>query len=110
MAYRLDLQRHTAATLATPVAFLEALRKVRADGIAFDREEHVLGNHCVAAPVFDFRGRCIGAISVTAPTLRVDTRRLDSFADKVRHAARVTGQRLGGAPHGNTPHVAQEGT
>ncbi len=111
LVHRLDLQRHTPATLATPAALLKALRQIRADGVAFDREEHVPGNHCVAAPVFDFRGRCVGALSVTAPTQRVDTHQLDGFAQKVRDAARATGQRMGGAaPQSNAPTTTRAGT
>ncbi|MEO8855709.1 MAG: IclR family transcriptional regulator C-terminal domain-containing protein, partial [Burkholderiaceae bacterium] len=94
---RLDLHRHTAATLATPAALLKALRQIRSAGIAYDREEHVPAMHCVAAPVFDFRGRCVGGISVTAPTARVDLRQLEQFADWVREAAAAASVRLGGA-------------
>ncbi len=97
LVHRLDLQRHTRTTLCTPGALLKALARVRAEGVAFDMEEHVIGNHCVAAPVFDFRGHCLGSISVTAPAMRVDARKLRGFAVLVREAAAATGRRLGGA-------------
>jgi len=94
---RLDLVRHTPATLVSRRALLKALREIRERGVAFDHEEHATGIHCVAAPVFDFRGRCAGGISITAPTARVDARQLLAFADFVRDAARQATSRLGGA-------------
>lgn len=95
---RLDLQRHTVHTLVTEQALLDALARIRVDGVAYDREEHVLGIHCVAAPVFDFRGRCVGGISVTAPLSRVDAAQLEVCAQWVRAAAVDTTRRLGGDP------------
>jgi DNA-binding IclR family transcriptional regulator len=97
LVHRLALQRHTPTTLATPAALLKALERIRAEGLAFDREEHVAGNHCVAAPVFDFRGRCVGGISITAPTLRVNVSQLEGFAGWVREAAAAASARLGGS-------------
>jgi DNA-binding IclR family transcriptional regulator len=95
---RLDLQRYTEHTLVTQKALLAALARIREDGVAYDREEHVLGMHCVAAPVFDFRGRCVGGISVTAPLSRVDAAQLEVCAQWVRAAAGDTARRLGGEP------------
>jgi DNA-binding IclR family transcriptional regulator len=97
LVHRLDLQRHTPTTLATPAALLKALKRIHAEGVAFDYEEHVVGNHCVAAPVFDFRGRCVGGVSITAPRVRVNSAQLEGFADWVREAAAAVGARLGGA-------------
>ena len=96
LVHRLELQRHTPATLGTPSALLKALKQIRQQGVAYDREEHAAGIHCVAAPVLDFRGRCIGGISITAPTARVDSRQLEHFAPWVRQAATDTAARLGG--------------
>jgi DNA-binding IclR family transcriptional regulator len=93
---RLDLVRHTPATLISRSGLLKALRDIRARGVAFDHEEHATGIHCVAAPVFDFRGRCAGGISITAPTARVDARQLAGFAKLVADAAAKTTAKLGG--------------
>ncbi len=109
LVHRLDLQRHTVTTLATPATLLQALKRIRAEGIAFDREEHVAGNHCVAAPVFDFRGRCVAGISITAPTMRVNARQLQEFGAGVRQAAASVGARLGGSAPAQAPVAAAHG-
>ena len=94
---RLELRRHTAATLTSRTALLKALDEIRRRGVGFDREEHAVGIHCVAAPVFDFRGRCAGGISITAPTARVDAQQLAGFARLVAQAAAQATSHLGGA-------------
>ena len=93
---RLDLVRHTASTLISRTALVRALTEIRARGLAFDREEHAIGIHCVAAPVFDFRGRCAGGISITAPTARVDGRQLVAFGRLLVEAANQVTLGLGG--------------
>jgi len=95
---RLALTPFTAATLTTRARLLAALTDIRRAGFAFDLEEHVTGIHCAAAPVFDFRGRCIGGISMTAPRMRVDLRTLKQHAEAVRAAAAATSRNLGGRP------------
>jgi len=98
---RLDLVRHTPTTLASKPKLLAALQEIRVSGLAFDHEEHQAGIHCVAAPVFDFRGRCAGGISITAPCMRVDVRTLRRYGEWLRACAAETSRRLGGpAPAG----------
>lgn len=58
------LQRRTRYSAAEPVRFLQQLRRVRADGVAYDREEVVLGLVCTAAPIL-VDGRAVGAVSMS---------------------------------------------
>lgn len=46
------LTRHTPRTIITPGALATELHAIRAEGLAFDREESHVGVSCVAAPVF----------------------------------------------------------
>ena len=103
---RLHLARHTPTTLTTKARLLAALAEIRAAGIAFDHEEHVEGIHCVAAPVVDFRGRCAGGISITAPRLRVDLRTLRRYGALLRDAAAETTRCLGGRVAADSPERA----
>jgi len=93
---RLDLVRHTATTLTTRARLQAELATIRGEGLAFDREEHREGIHCVAAPVFDFRGRCAGGISITAPCIRVDARLLRRYGEWLRECAAEATLCLGG--------------
>jgi DNA-binding IclR family transcriptional regulator len=58
------LERRTRYSAADPVRFLQQLRRVRADGVAYDREEVVLGLVCTAAPILR-EGRAVGAVSMS---------------------------------------------
>src|SRR5690625_253937 len=48
------------------------LKKIRAQGYSFDMEEHELGVKCTAAPIFNYKGDVIGAISIAGPSSRID--------------------------------------
>ena len=57
---------HTEHTI-TSVAALEAeLETIRAEGVAYDRDEHEPGIMCIAAPVLTAGGRLLGALSITS--------------------------------------------
>ena len=60
----------TGQTLVTPAALGRELDTVRNRGYALEREEAVLGEAGVAAPVFDRHGAAIGAIGVAGPRER----------------------------------------
>lgn len=62
--------RHTDHTLTTPETLLADLDQIRAEGIAFDREEHEPGIICIAAPIISDTGRVLGAMSITTSTQR----------------------------------------
>jgi DNA-binding IclR family transcriptional regulator len=76
LAYRdedaaVDLQaRKTRYSIATSSQLAAELAKVRAHGIAFEREESALGFGCVAAPIGG-PGEAVAAVSVCGPMTRM---------------------------------------
>jgi IclR family KDG regulon transcriptional repressor len=65
------LARKTARTITQKEHFLDHLSSVRDQRVALDMEENVTGVNCVAAPIFDPRGRVIAACSVSGPANRM---------------------------------------
>jgi DNA-binding IclR family transcriptional regulator len=61
----------TGRTLSTPAALLREIASIREQGYAVEREEAVLGEAGVAAPIFDRRAEPIGAIGVAGPHERL---------------------------------------
>ncbi|CAI9410123.1 IclR family transcriptional regulator [Nocardioides sp. T2.26MG-1] len=64
------LVRRTRYSVADPARFLKELSRIRAEGVAFDREEIQLGLVCAAAPVLGRDGRAVAAVSVSGPATR----------------------------------------
>jgi DNA-binding IclR family transcriptional regulator len=79
-----DMRRLTRHTITQPRRLQSQLQVVRDTGTAFEFEESVLGNSCVAAPIFDTSGQVLAAVSVSGPTLRL---RAEQRAPIVRRAA-----------------------
>ena len=66
---------------------MKEVKQAEMDGYAFDREEEMIGQVCVASGVFNRSGRLIGAIWMVAPSNRVLPSDLLPFAEKVRECA-----------------------
>jgi DNA-binding IclR family transcriptional regulator len=73
-------------------AFERELEQVRERGWALEDEEETLGVRCLAAPVTDGGGRCIGAVGVTGLVGQLDDP--DRLAPAVVAAARAVSNRL----------------
>jgi DNA-binding IclR family transcriptional regulator len=91
-----ELTRLTGHTLATPAALRRELDATRERGYALEREEAVLGEAGVAAPIFDRSAQPIGAVGVAGPRERLVRRgREREIAAAVVEAARGISRDLG---------------
>jgi len=95
---RRRLVARTERTITDTAVLRAALEQVRAAGVAEDREENEVGARCFGAPIFDHAGGVLGAISVSAPTSRLDDARAAEIAPAVAAAAAAVTRRLGGSP------------
>jgi DNA-binding IclR family transcriptional regulator len=82
------LPRHTPNTITSRKALLVELEEIRAEGIAFDREEHTEGISAGGFAFLDPAGRP-AAITVPMPTQRFDGREREIEARLRRAAAEV---------------------
>jgi DNA-binding IclR family transcriptional regulator len=90
------LAARTPATLVDRDKLFEQLRTAAGLGFALDVEECEIGLVCAAAPVLDRSGRAVAAISVSAPTARVDEDELHRrVAPAVQAAALDLSRQLG---------------
>ena len=83
-----DLKKYTKYSIGSVDALITELEKVRANKVAFDDEETLLGVYCVAAPVLNSNGECVTAISISAPKNRVFANTGVKFAKLVSNTAR----------------------
>jgi IclR family KDG regulon transcriptional repressor len=79
--------RFTPSTLASREALTRELEAIRSRGFAYDREEHVPGIICVAAPILAGSGRMLGALSVTTSTERNAMPALEALVPEIRETA-----------------------
>jgi DNA-binding IclR family transcriptional regulator len=86
----------TGQTLVTAAALSRDLEGVRKRGYALEKEEAVLGEGGVAAPIFDRRSEAVGAIGVVGPRERVLAKGHDrKLGTAVIEAARGISRDLG---------------
>ena len=91
-----DLPRLTGQTLCSPAALGKELAATRERGYALEKEEAVIGEAGVAAPIFDRSGEVVGAVGIVGPRERVLKRgRERVLANAVLEAARGISRDLG---------------
>ena len=73
---------------------LEELERVKEQGHAYSFEESVIGLGCVAAPIFDFAGEMVAALSITTDIYRFE-RHLDEYREAIVRTAERVSRRLG---------------
>jgi IclR family transcriptional regulator, acetate operon repressor len=91
-----ELVAWTPKTVTDLERLLEELAEVRRRGWAFTIEESEPGVSAVAAPIMivdlDRQARCVGTVSLAAPTNRMDREALTAAAPLVADAAKRAGQ------------------
>lgn len=87
----------TANTITSPERLRDELARIRAQGYAYDLEEGMPELCCVAAPISDFTGQVVAALSLSLPAYRFAEVR-DLYRESLlRTAAELSGA-LGYAP------------
>jgi DNA-binding IclR family transcriptional regulator len=89
------LRPFTKHTIITPAALKAELQEVRQVGYAKDWEEHEEGVKCLGAPVFDYSGKAVAAISLSGPAFRITDKSLNVFATAVKSACAALSADLG---------------
>jgi IclR family acetate operon transcriptional repressor len=90
-----DMQAFTPNTVTSVERLLNELGEIRRQGYALDNEEDAAGMRCVGAPVFDYTGNVVAAISITAPVQRLPFEDIPKMAALIVDSARQISQRLG---------------
>jgi IclR family acetate operon transcriptional repressor len=93
------MKRCTEHTITDAAAFHDAMCKVRREGYAFDREEHLPGVICIGAAIRDQAGAVVGAISASTPLMRATDEHLALMRKEITAAAHALSAEFG-APAG----------
>ncbi|MCK0198894.1 helix-turn-helix domain-containing protein [Ancylobacter sp. 6x-1] len=91
-----QLARYTDHTHVSRRALNADLAVIAERGHSIDDEEHTLGMRCVAAAVFDEWKEPIGAVSISAPVVRMPPERITELGQRVIEVARRLTTRYSG--------------
>lgn len=83
----IKLVAFTPKTIVAREALDCELERIRSEGLAHDDEEHEEGIRCIGAPIFDYTGSIVAAMSASWPRFRWDRGDEAQMAAKVKEAA-----------------------
>lgn len=73
-----ELRTFTPNTIVDSKKLFEHLSEIAQKGYAIDDEEYEVGVKCIAAPVRDFTNKVVGGIGISAPSIRMDSQRIEN--------------------------------
>lgn len=86
------ITEHTMTSLATLKVFLESVRE---NGYAIEDEEGEKGIRCIAAPIFDHKGKAVGALGVTALRNELPDNSFADYGSRLRDKALNVSKKMG---------------
>ena len=95
------LRKLTGNTIMDPEKLKESFIRIRSQGYALDLEEFSQGLICVAAPIFNYSQKEIGAISISGPSHRMKEKKIEYLIHLIKGTARQISRQLG--HHGGKP-------
>ncbi|MFZ2951140.1 MAG: IclR family transcriptional regulator [Desulfuromonadaceae bacterium] len=91
-----EFVRYTSNTIIDHAELADHLTRISELGYAVDDEELDVGVKCVAAPIRDYTKRVIGAVSISAPSMRSADDRMDNvLIPLIRESAQELSDKLG---------------
>jgi len=92
---RLELTKNTEKTITDKELLLSELLQVKQKGFAIDAEEHEDDITCLAAPVFDYTGKIVAAISISSLTTWLNDDNKGEIINNLISAAQQISKRIG---------------
>lgn len=89
------LVSYTENTITNPDELRRELETIRKQGYAVSTQELTVGTRSVAAPIRDYTGNVVSAITVVGPIQRMKDSKIPEIAKKVMYAGREASERLG---------------
>src|SRR5665648_547409 len=89
------LRRLTENTITDEEELEKELGKVREQGFALDREENAKDVRCIAAPIRNYQGKVIAAISISSPIFRIDKKAQNNLKGALIETSEKISKRVG---------------
>lgn len=89
------LQPFTSHTITDPETLRSSLKLIKEEGFAYSNEEFLEGVNSIAAPIYDYTGKVIAALTVVGPKQRILSTNIRPIAKKVINASMEISDRMG---------------
>jgi DNA-binding IclR family transcriptional regulator len=90
-----DFKSLTPNTVTSRDAFFRSLEACRSRGYTVDDEEHERGVRCVGAPVYDYAGGIIAAVSLSGLADTIPREKIPELGNKIMQTAQEISLRMG---------------
>lgn len=91
-----ELERYTPKTITDREKVLDHLKLIKELGYAIDDEEWDEGVRCIGAPIYDYMRKVVGALSISAPSVRMSMDRIKKeYVPLIKKAAGEISSQLG---------------
>ena len=90
-----ELPRLTDNTITDRNKLEKELSKIQKQGFALDQEENEKDVRCIAAPIRNYQGKVIAAISISSPAFRIDEKVQNNLKVALIETSRKISKRLG---------------
>ncbi|KAF5051778.1 IclR family transcriptional regulator [Sedimentibacter saalensis] len=87
--------RYTENTICDLKELKKHLRNIRIQKWAMDNQEQIMGQRCIAAPIYDYRGEVIAAVSGSGNLEQLPDEKINDVADYIVNIAIEISRRLG---------------
>jgi DNA-binding IclR family transcriptional regulator len=71
------------------------LMQIKENGYSIDDEELSVGLRCVGAPLFDHNGRALYAISLSGPSIRMGSKKIEEMSRELRKICQILSGQMG---------------
>lgn len=89
------LSAFTPNTVISKDKLKEELRRIRENGYALDDEELSVGLRCIGAPLFDHNRQAVYAISISGPSIRMGSKKLEEMQRALKAICRNLSGKMG---------------
>jgi len=90
-----ELPRLTKKTITDKEELEKELNRIKKQGFALDREENERDVCCIAAPIKNYQGKVIAAISISGPAFRIDVNTRNNQKEVLLEISKKISRRLG---------------
>jgi len=92
---KIELTKLTENTITDKDKLIKELERIEQEGFALDKEENEKFVRCIAAPIRDYKGRVIAAVSISGPSYRINEDNHNFLKEELLSTCQKISTRLG---------------